>query len=300
MKVKKYIILLLCTVILTTGCSTQNKVNNEDKNQNQTQQSNYNKDYKLTYTNLIDDKTKEEIVIKLKDSGVKEDSINYFIEKVNSYNKIMKEMKGLQSGYITTELPEASFDDVYSSQKWEKEGYLYQDFNCRLTAFEMMKDFINSGSQYTGDSSNLFMDLDSIDNYPLSKFNKEDKDKFINLFAAIKAEDTKDYQVHVDTIKKELEKRNISFNTNGKISMINGYLHDYDTKELFVGHSGVLIEDKEGLTFVEKYSFLTPYIVSKFNTRKELYSYLMNRLDVDTTGNGSKPIIMENDNVMLF
>lgn len=300
MKVKKYIAILLCTVILTTGCSTPNKVNNEEENQNQTQQSDYSKDYKLTYTNLVDNETKEEIIKKLKDAGVRDDSINYFIEKVNSYNKIMKEMKGLQSGYITTELPEASFDDVYSSQKWEKEGYLYQDFNCRLTAFEIMKDFINSNSQYTGDSSNLFMDLDSFDNYPLSKFNKDDRNKFINLFASIKAEDTKDYQVHVDTIKKELEKRNITFKNNGKVSMINGYLHDYDTKELFVGHAGVLIEDNEGLTFVEKYSFLTPYIVSKFNNRKELYSYLMNRLDVDTTGNGSKPIIMENDNVMQF
>lgn len=300
MKVKKYIAVLLCTVILTTGCSTTNKVNNEEENQNQTQQSNYNKDYKLTYTNLADKETKEEIIKKLKDAGVKEDYINDFIEKVNLYNKTMKEMKGLQSGYITTELPEASFDDAYSIEKWQKEGHLYQDFNCRLTSFEIMKNLINSNSQYAGDSSNLFMDLDSLDNYPLSKFNKDDKDKFVNLFASIKAEDTKDYQVHVDTIKKEFKKRNITFNNNGKVSMISGFLHDYDTKELFVGHAAVLIEDKEGLTLVEKYSFLTPYIVSKFNNRKELYSYLMNRLDVDSTGNGSKPIIMENDNVMQF
>ena len=41
------------------------------------------------------------------------------------------------------------------------------------------------------------------------------------------------------------------------------------------------------------------YQVSKFKDKAELKEYLMDRLDVDTSGNGAaKPIIMENDELM--
>ena len=50
---------------------------------------------------------------------------------------------------------------------------------------------------------------------------------------------------------------------------------------------------------IEKYGFSLPYQVSKFKDKAELKEYLMDRLDVDTSGNGAaKPIIMENDELM--
>ena len=63
-------------------------------------------------------------------------------------------------------------------------------------------------------------------NNPLSEFTKEDKDKFINLYGAIKAENTQDIQKHVDEIKKEWKNRKISFIKNKNVSMINVFLHD--------------------------------------------------------------------------
>lgn len=76
------------------------------------------------------------------------------------------------------------------------------DFNCRITAFTLFKDYIKSNSKFSGDDTTLIFDIDAIENNPLSEFTKEDKDKFINLYGAIKAENTQDIQKHVDEIKK--------------------------------------------------------------------------------------------------
>ena len=74
---------------------------------------------------------------------------------------------------------------------------------------------------------------------------------------------------------------------------------DPEDEILFVGHSGISVKTKDGLLFIEKYGFSLPYQVSKFKDKAELKEYLMDRLDVDTSGNGAaKPIIMENDELM--
>ena len=72
------------------------------------------------------------------------------------------------------------------------------------------------------------MEFDVLCKEKLSKllFLEIDKDKFINLYGAIKAENTQDIQKHVDEIKKEWKNRKISFIKNKNVSMINVFLHD--------------------------------------------------------------------------
>ncbi|MEG1312409.1 MAG: DUF4300 family protein [Romboutsia sp.] len=297
MKVKGYIAVIICATMLFTGCSNktnENNNNNEAQISSENQKPKYSKEYKLIYSNLTNDESKKEVSDKLEKVGVKKEYIDDFIEKVNSYNETMKKMKGLESGFTIIESPQAPYDEGYGADTWEKLKYVYQDFNCRIIAFELFRDYVESESTLTENPPNLMVDLDTIEKNPLSKFSKDDIVKFTNLYSAVSAKDTKDSKEHVDSIKKELENRKITFKENNKMSMINIYLHDYDFKELFVGHAGILIEEGDELLFIEKYAPTTPYQASKFKNRKELYSYLMDRLDVDTTGNGSKPIIMEN------
>ncbi|MCR8745120.1 DUF4300 family protein [Romboutsia lituseburensis] len=303
MKLKGYILTLICTTALLTGCSNKTDeviIKDSEKKQIESMQSNYSKDYNLIYSNLIDEKTKDEFINKLYKSGINNKYIEQFESQLDFYNKVMEGMDGLEGEFKSIDKPQAEYDEVYAIHEWEKKEYLYQDFNCRLTAFELYRDYINSNGKHTDEPINLMFDLDSIKNNPLAQFSEEDTNKFINLYDAIKTKDTTDQSVHIDEIKKEWKKRNITFKDNKNVSMINAYLHDYDEKELFIGHSGILIDDNGELLFLEKYSFLVPYQVSKFKNKKELYSYLMDRLDVDKTGNVSKPIIMENGNTLKF
>ena len=44
------------------------------------------------------------------------------------------------------------------------------DFNCRLTAFSIFKDYIKSEDKFTGDDTSLMFDMDAINNNPMSEF----------------------------------------------------------------------------------------------------------------------------------
>ena len=288
---KKIIPILLSTTLLFTGCSNSNINQNSEK-----------ENIKLTYSNLIDDKTQNDIKNILIENKIDKKTSDYFIKLVRAYNE-KSEIKNLytsNNGFTSINVQQVPYDEAELNEKWDyKNNINYMDFNCRITAFTLFKDYIKSNSKFSGDDTTLIFDIDAIENNPLSEFTKEDKDKFINLYGAIKAENTQDIQKHVDEIKKEWKNRKISFIKNKNVSMINVFLHDPEDEILFVGHSGISVKTKDGLLFIEKYGFSLPYQVSKFKDKAELKEYLMDRLDVDTSGNGAtKPIIMENDELM--
>ncbi len=80
------------------------------------------------------------------------------------------------------------------------------DVNCRITAFRLFKDFINSNKKFTGDSIDLNVDLDTIMNNKDAKFSIKDVEKFINFFSAIPAKDTDDTIKISEQIKNEWKK----------------------------------------------------------------------------------------------
>ena len=274
---KKIIPILLSTTLLFTGCSNGNINQNSEK-----------ENIKLTYSNLIDDKTQNDIKNILIENKIDKKTSDYFIKLVRAYNE-KSEIKNLytsNNGFTSINVQQVPYDEAELNEKWDyKNNINYMDFNCRITAFTLFKDYIKSNSKFSGDDTTLIFDIDAIENNPLSEFTKEDKDKFINLYGAIKAENTQDIQKHVDEIKKEWKNRKISFIKNKNVSMINVFLHDPEDEILFVGHSGISVKTKDGLLFIEKYGFSLPYQVSKFKDKAELKEYLMDRLDVDTSGN---------------
>lgn len=273
---KKIIPILLSTTLLFTGCSNSNINQNSEK-----------ENIKLTYSNLIDDKTQNDIKNILIENKIDKKTSDYFIKLVRAYNE-KSEIKNLytsNNGFTSINVQQVPYDEAELNEKWDyKNNINYMDFNCRITAFTLFKDYIKSNSKFSGDDTTLIFDIDAIENNPLSEFTKEDKDKFINLYGAIKAENTQDIQKHVDEIKKEWKNRKISFIKNKNVSMINVFLHDPEDEILFVGHSGISVKTKDGLLFIEKYGFSLPYQVSKFKDKAELKEYLMDRLDVDTSG----------------
>ena len=288
--IKRIIPLILSGVLLMTGC-TNNKTET-----NETVEST-----KLTYSNLVDEKTQNEIRDILIENKIDKKQADYFIKLVQNYNEKsdINKLETSKEGFTSIKTQQVKYDGLYLDEKWNIHELNYMDFNCRLTAFSIFKDYIKSGEKFTGDDINLMFDMDAINNNPVSEFSKEDVDKFINLYAAMKVENTQDVNKHAEAIKKEWEKRKISFVDNKNISMINVFLHSPEDSEIFVGHAGILLQTKDGLLFIEKYAPSLPYQVSKFKNKSELKTYLMDRLDNDTSGNGSsKPIIMENNELI--
>lgn len=288
--IKRIIPVILSAVLLVTGC-TNNNTNQEDNVE----------DAKLTYSNLIDDKTQDEIKNILLENKIDEKQADYFIKLVQDYNKnsSIKKLRTSKNGFISIDTQQVPYDEAYLGEKWDYNKINYTDFNCRLTSFTLFKNYVKSEDKFKGDDLDLMFDIDAIDNNPMSRFNKEDVDKFINLYASIPVENSEGIEKHAQAILKEWERRKVSFVNNDTVSMINVFLHAPEDSIVFVGHAGISIKTEDGLLFVEKYGSSLPYQVSKFEDKEELKAYLMDRLDNNTSDNGaSKPIIMENNEVM--
>ncbi|WP_042276091.1 DUF4300 family protein [[Clostridium] dakarense] len=288
--IKRIIPVMLSAVLLVTGCANNN-IGETDKAEGS----------KLTYSNLIDDKTQNEIKNILIENKIDEKQAGYFVKLVQSYNdqSDINKLKTSKKGFTSIGTKQVPYDEAYLGEKWDYNKLNYSDFNCRLTALTIFKNYIKSEEKFKGDDSNLMFDIDAIDNNPISRFTKEDVDKFINLYASIPVENSQDVDKHAQAIIKELEKRKISFLNNETVSMINVFLHAPEDSIVFVGHVGISIKTKDGLLFIEKYGASLPYQVSKFKDKAELKAYLMDRLDNNTSGDGSsKPIIMENNELM--
>lgn len=288
--IKRIIPVMLSAILLITGCANTKSETKDTKELT-----------KLTYSNLIDEKTQNEIRDILIENKIDKKQADYFIKLVKNYNgkSDINKLKTSKQGFTSIKTQQVPYDEVYLDEKWDPNKLNYMDFNCRLTAFSIFKNYIKSEDKFTGDSTRLVFDKDAINNNPISKFSKEDTDKFINLYSAVKVENTQDVNKHAQAIKKEWQKRKISFVDNKNISMINVFLHEPEDNEVFVGHAGLLLQTKDGLLFIEKYASALPFQVSKFKNKLELKKYLMDRLDNDTSGNGSsKPIIMENNELI--
>lgn len=288
--IKRITSVILSSILLMTGCTNNKSVTNETIEQT-----------KLTYSNLIDEKTQNEIRDILIENKIDKKQADYFIELVQNYNdkSDINKLETSKEGFTTINTQQVKYDEVYLDGKWDVNKLNYMDFNCRLTAFSIFKNYIKSESKFTGDSISVMLDKDAINGNPMSKFSKEDTDKFINLYAGIKVENTQDVSKLAEAINKEWGKRKISFLDNKNISMINVFLHSPEDSEVFVGHAGILLQTKYELLFIEKYAPSLPFQVSKFKNKLELKKYLMDRLDNDTSGNGSsKPIIMENNDLI--
>lgn len=259
---------------------------------------------RLVYSNMIDKKTQNQVKNVLEENRVDKKDIDIFIKSVRSYNKL--QIKILQdnvniskSGYSSISTKQVPYNLDKLQDNWMEKFPNYMDVNCRITAFRLFKDFINSKEKFTGDSIDLSIDLDTIMNNRDAKFSSKDVEKFINFFSAIPTQDTDDINKNAEQIKKEWKKRKISFKDNKNMSIISGFLRYPETKNVFIGHTGICIKTDKDILFMEKYGSTSPYQVTKFKSKKDVKNYMFNRLkmsegDVELLD----PIIMENDKLM--
>ncbi|RRD39064.1 DUF4300 family protein [Leptotrichia sp. OH3620_COT-345] len=303
---KKIMIILFSVLIVSCSENTQNKKNENDRiSEKIEKQQNNNKteDLKLlTYSNLVDKKTQEELKNELLKAGIQHNDIENFLESVNYFNSEIDNESLVKEGFITSDSLNPDYNIEVIQNKWEEKNSLFPGYNCRITSFGLMKDYISLGNPEINDTSQLFIDEEALNSTPLKKFNENERKIFNSFFSIIKTEKTKDIDKHIIKVKEDWRKKNITFKKNDKLSLISVFFHSLITPEenfLFIGHAGVLINSDNGkLIFIEKLSFQEPYQVLKFDNRTQLNDYLMNKYDVEWGQETASPFIMENDELM--
>lgn len=303
---KIYIFLLSGVLMLSfIGCGRANK--NTETSLVQTSKSNVNaetsKSEKQVYliNHLIDKDSQSQIDQIFQKADISKKRREVFWNHVNQINTC-KGFKDLKKGYKEQTATEQEYDPYALQDSWNEAHPDFVGYNCRITAFSLMGDYITMKDTSKYNDQNLFMDLEALNEDNSACIADNDLERFKTLYSTYSTENTKDINTHLKVVQRAWKKAGITFRKNSYMSLISIFFHDQFSEkenELMIGHTGVLFDmGKDGLFFVEKLAFQEPYDVVKFSSRQELSDYIMEKYDVDQNQPTARPFIMENDQLI--
>ena len=290
------ILLTLTMALLFVSCAPKtndhgNEASQVDK-QNETPSD--KDDDTIMYTNLSSDETKNELKNALLDKGLNEGDVDSFMSNLDSYNE------SADTSELASSFTKYSDDVAYnnSMDKFTEKNPDFLGINCRITTFSLMKNSMDVNKELEDKSSVLDFDKKAISDKSL--LSEDEMKKFITYYAPINVKDEKaNYE---DLITKEFSERGIKFN-NDKIKVISVYLNSKDEIDgniLFIGHTGLMYENQGKFYFLEKLSFQEPYQLLRFNSKKEIYDYLIKKYNQDMGEGTHEAIVTENDKVFTY
>ncbi len=258
--------------------------------------------YRGAYSNLVDAQSRKEVKTAMLDAGLSKKNVNAWLSDVKDYNKTIKNTGLVKKGFKKLSTKNPQYDENKIMELWNAKYPDFIGYNCRITAFDLLKDKISVKADAKANASNLFMDQDALKHAPAKKFTKKQKHAFETLYSTLNTAYTTDVDTHVRKQKKAWKQNEVTI-SGTKASLITVVFHSSfgeDENELFIGHAGVLVPTKDKkLLFVEKLSFSLPYQVLKFDNRKQLKDYLMGMYDTSWGQEEAKPFIMENTKSFL-
>ena len=257
---------------------------------------------KPAYSNLADTKSRKEVRSALLSAGISAKTTDAWLKDVVSYNKTIQNTSLVKKGFKKMGKKPPVYNENRISKLWLKKNKLFIGYNCRITAYDLMKDYIKVGNTGKANPSQLFMDQDALKNAPTKKFSGKQRKAFESVFSTVQTQYTKNVATHAAIWAKDWKNKKISVSGKTKATLISVVLHSSFSKtenELFVGHTGVLVPTKNHkYLFIEKLSFQLPYQVTRFESKEQLNDYLMGMYDTEWGQDTAKPFIMENTKLM--
>ena len=275
---------VLCLTLVLTGCG-RNEAARPWKDT-------------VVYSMLNDDQSRELLKNLLDMLPASEAQRQVLFDHIDQINDFLK-TEELTHGFEELPITRTKYDTYDIQERWEEKYPNFPGYSCRITAFSIGSGLIRTHEDTSvGEPDYIMMDLFSLEADPSAIPNEKEMKKFQALYTGIETENTQDINVHVQHIQENWEKRNISFE-DCSISLISVFFHDQiDGDKLFVGHTGLLFEQEDGLYFLEKLAFQEPYQLVKLDSRGELSDYLMTKYDIEFNQTMAPPIVLENNHLI--
>ncbi len=249
----------------------------------------------VTFSNLVSEEDKAELISDLEKAGIKEEYIRDFIDYVNLYNEIAPQ--SVLDGWNT--LDKVNYDPYEINEVWVEK---YPDFVgvcCRMAAFTLLRDdiLVNNADFPKPSMWPLAFDSNSFEMMPDKYMTDENIEAFENFYAPIPTSASTDKEVQKKVLEQALKERGIEFK-NSELKFVGLVMHntvDEADTFLFMDHAGVLYEKNGSVYLLEKLAFQEPYQWIKFPSEEEVIKYFEAKYNLDTTGRVAEPIYMIND-----
>ncbi len=247
------------------------------------------------YSNLYDQPTQKAVADQLMEKGVSKEQADTLVSWIEDYNSRVK-APGLPEGFVPMQGNTVEYSSV--PPKEQPDGTFLSEANCRLTAFLLMRNMVETNAKNDVQDTYLLFDLEAIDGEKQFAMKAADRANYVTLFSWVKVAGEKTLEGHVSRIQKAWQERAIGIKEGAGLSLIEIYLHEPFEDVRFVGHTGVLMDTGDGLLFVEKYGPTAPFQATKLVDRQALKAYLLARPDLYGDGTELAPIVMENGKVI--
>ena len=251
----------------------------------------------ILYSNFTDVDSQNEIVGILQEHGVDQEQTSTLLAWADDFNSRVTKPP-LPEGFVEMNGDYVDYSGLLFDYKELPDGTFFSEANCRLTAYLLMKDLIQTNGAAEEGDTYLMFDIEAIDTQEEYQLSREKREDFITLYNNVSIEGTNTLDEHVEKIKEAWTARKIEIDRTSGISLIEVYLHSTFDDVRFVGHTGVLVENENGLLFVEKYGPEAPFQATRFHNRSELKKYLLARPDLYGEETELPPIVMENGEVL--
>lgn len=290
-----YFIINTLLILLLSGCG--NTSTSGQNNTNIMEQSGVSSTNDIQYSNLADNKSQVEVISVLQEHGITKEQTDTFLSWVEDFNSRVTTPE-LSDGFVSVEGDYVDYSNLLFDLKKLEDGSFLPEANCRLTAFLLMKNNVQTNEKTDDTDTYLMFDIEAINTYEQFKMSKTDQSNFTALYNWISVDGTTTLDEHIQKIQEAWIDREIIVDGTQGISLINVYLHSPFEEVRFVGHTGILVETEKGLLFVEKFGPEAPFQATKFNDRNELKTYLLARPDLYGDDTELAPIVMENNIVL--
>ena len=284
---RKSLTFTLALILILNGCVSPKETKKD-----------YSAETTITYTNLNTESEQAELKSLLENAGVSKSQTDDLFKEINHFNDSVPDNM-LSSGWETSPITYTKYDPYEMQEIYSEKNPDFIGYNCRITAFSIIKDFVKADADIESDV--LLLDLESLRENPSAAASQEDLDKFKSLFGEIPTAASKNTDEHLEAMEKEWAIRSINFDENKNMHLITVIFHDSADENkniLFVGHAGILFESEKALYFFEKVAFQEPYRLISFNNRTELSDYLMIKYDISENQPTADPFITEDGKLM--
>lgn len=256
---------------------------------------------KLVYTNLVTKKSKNDLKSIMKNTDLDKKNTNRFFKQVDFFNKQIDKNLLVNKDYEKAD--KIKDYDFYAIQdELFKKHPDFTGTNCRITTFGLVADKIKVANTKNPNLSVVEIDNTSFNSNLVPTLNKEEIEKFNKFYSAIPTENKNDENFQIKKIREFWKENGITFPNNNDYKVISVFVFsniDEKTNELFIGHTGLLFNMKDGrYMLVEKLAFTSPYQTVIFENKNDLYDYLMDLYDFSNDEYSIKPIIFEDDKAL--
>lgn len=189
---------------------------------------------KITYSNLLDKETQEELAKAMTDAGISPKNIVSFLQNVNQFNLAIEHKGLVEKGFFISDTLCPCYDEAMMQKMWDEKYPDFLGFNCRITSFDLLRDFVTVEHPAQECPMMLVFDEGALDNCGRMLFSIEERKIFRNLFSNIPTSYGKDINEHLTNVRKNWQSKGIRFihkNDPRKASLISIVMHSAITPE---------------------------------------------------------------------